>query len=140
MSTTHEDYKRQVHSAGPSDKSFGWVFTAAFLLFGLLPLRHHQPVRPALLVLSGLCLLTTLIRPTLLHGANVVWTRLGLILGKIANPIVTGLLFYIVFTPAAIMLRWMGKDLLQLASDPKAETYWIPRKETPAGSNMIDQF
>lgn len=140
MSTTHEDYKREVHRGGSSDKGLGWVFTAAFLFFGLSPLRHHRTIRPAFLFLSGLCLLITLIRPSLLHRANVVWTRLGLLLGKVANPIVTGLLFYIVFTPAALVLRWMGKDLLQLAKDPNAGTYWIPRKASPPGSGMIDQF
>jgi Saxitoxin biosynthesis operon protein SxtJ len=140
MSTTHEDYTRDSHRRGPSDKSFGWVFTGAFLVLGLWPVRHHRPVRPVLLILSLLCLLITLTRPSLLHWPNVVWTRLGRLLARIANPIVTGLFFYIVFTPVAMVLRWSGRDLLNLARDTKADTYWIPRRPPPPGSGMVSQF
>ena len=38
---------------------------------------------------------------------------------------VTGLLFYLVFTPVAIVLRWLGKDHSGLTRDPAATTYWI---------------
>jgi hypothetical protein len=108
MSTTHEDFGREVHGRGPSDRNFGLVFTAAFLFFGLWPLRHGRPLRLWCLGLSGAIFLVTLIRPSLFHLANRIWTRLGILLGKVVNPIVTGLLFFLVFTPGAMVLRWMG--------------------------------
>ena len=36
-------------------------------------------------------------------------------MGKIVSPIVTGALFFLVFTPFAMVLRWMGKDPLGLS-------------------------
>ncbi len=90
---------------------------------------------PGLLVLAA-----TLIRPAVLHPLNLAWTKLGILLGKVVNPIVTGLLFYLVFTPAAIVLRWMGKDLLHVIRDAAADTYWIPRDSARPGPAMIDQF
>lgn len=140
MSNTHEDFGREVHGSGPSDRNFGLVFTAAFLFFGLWPLRHRMPIRPWCLALSGAILLVTLIRPSLLHSANRVWTKLGILLGKVVNPIVTGLLFYLVFTPVAIILRTIGKDALRLKSDPEAKTYWIQRTAADEGSDMSNQF
>lgn len=140
MSNTHEDFRRNVHGRGPSDRNFGGVFTIAFLFFGLWPLHHAKPIRLWCLALSAAILLVTLIRPSLLHAANRLWTKCGILLGKIVNPVVTGLLFYLVFTPAAIVLRWMGKDPLLLARAPDAKTYWIPRDADKDLSNMSNQF
>lgn len=140
MSAIHEDYGREVHGRGPSDRNFGFVFTVAFLFFGLWPLRHHQPVRFWCLALSGAFLVITLARPSFLHGANRLWTKCGVVLGRVVNPIVIGLLFYLVFTPAAIILRWMGKDLLQLATGKNEPTYWIQRNAADDLSDMQNQF
>ena len=141
MSTQHhEDFSRTVHGQGPSDRNFGWVFTAAFLSFGLWPFVHGRSIRPTWLVLSVAVLVITLIRPSLLHPANLVWTRIGLLLGKVMNPIVTGLLFYTVFTPVALILRFRGKDLLGLARDPQAETYWEFRTPPDEPASMMNQF
>ena len=140
MSTTHEDFGREVHGRGPSDRNFGFVFTAAFLFFGLWPLRHGKPMRIWCLALSVAIFLVTLIRPSLFHLANRIWTKVGILLGKVVNPIVTGLLFFLVFTPCAAVLRWMGKDLLRVKSDPEAKSYWIQRNAADDLSNMSNQF
>ncbi|MGA2720795.1 MAG: SxtJ family membrane protein [Bryobacteraceae bacterium] len=140
MSAIHEDYGRAIHGRGPSDRNFGWVFTAAFLFIGLWPLRHRGPVRPWCLILSGAFFLVTLARPTLLHGLNRIWTKFGILLGRVVNPIITGILFYLIFTPIAAVLRWMGKDLLRLAKDQNAPTYWIQRNASEDLSDMRNQF
>lgn len=139
MTTTHEDFGRAIHSKGPSDRNFGFVFTAVFLVLSLLPLRHHQPVRWWALIVSALLLAVTIFCPAVLHGTNRLWTRLGVLMGRIVSPIVMSLLFYLVFTPFAAILHWRGKDPLRLKFDPDSETYWIPRD--PAGlSDMRNQF
>jgi len=85
-------------------------------------------------------LLVTLVRPTLLHPANLVWTRLGQLIGKVMNPVMTGLLFFAIFTPTAFILRWRKKDLLSLAREPNADTYWITRETAGEASSMVNQF
>jgi hypothetical protein len=138
--STHEDFKREIALTGPSDRSFGLVFTIAFLMFGLLPLRHGRQVRVWWLVLSVAMLMVTLARPSILHHPNLIWTRCGKLLGRIVNPVMTALLFYLVFTPAAVILRLMGKDLLGLAIDPQAVTYWSQRGQSGPESSMTNQF
>jgi Saxitoxin biosynthesis operon protein SxtJ len=137
---THEDFGREMPGNGPSDRNFGLVFSAAFLFFGLWLLRHGKPIRIWSLTFSGTVLLVALIRPSLLNGLNVVWTRMGKVLGKVVNPAVTGLLFYLVFTPWAIILRWMGRDLLGISLDSNAPTYWIHRDAVGNSSDMKNQF
>jgi hypothetical protein len=90
--------------------------------------------------LSAALLLLAWIRPALLHHANRIWMALGRFLGKVVNPVVTALLFYLVFTPAAMLLRWLGKDPLRLRMDRAAPTYWIERGTRASDGNMANQF
>jgi hypothetical protein len=125
---------------GGSDRNFGFVFAAVFLLFGLAPLRHGKPVRPALFVLSAIVFCLALIRPSWLKIPNRLWTALGAVLARIVNPVATALLFYLVFTPFALVLRWMGKDPLGLSLDRDARTYWVPRNVAEKHPGMTSQF
>jgi hypothetical protein len=139
--STHEDFNRKEELKGPSDRSFGWVFTAFFSLIGAWPVFFGRPPRVWALGIAALILVVTLVRPGLLHPANRAWMKLGLLLGRITNPIVTALLFYLVFTPMGLLMRLLGKDLLRLRSDPNATSYWIERRPPgPKPESMAQQF
>jgi hypothetical protein len=137
----HEDLSRVHDIRGSSDRTFGLVLGVFFLGVGLWPMRSARPVRLWPVVISAIFLILSFLRPSLLHFLNQWWIRLGLLLGKIVNPIVTGLLFYLVFTPAGLMLRLLGKDPLHLKFEPGSQSYWIER--TPPGpppETMAHQF
>lgn len=139
--TIHEDFSRKDSSTGPSDRSFGLVFAGVFAIVALWPLLHGGRVRLWAAALSGAFLLTALMAPAVLHPLNRLWMRAGLLISKVTNPIITGLMFYLLFTPTAVLFRWLGKDLLRLKVDPEAETYWIPRQPPgPAPETMRHQF
>ena len=126
---------------GSSDRSFGFVFAGVFSLIACLPLLRGKPVRVWAFAISALFLLLAVICPGLLGPANRLWTRLALLLSKITNPVMTGLMFYVVFTPVAFVLRLMGKDLLRLKSEPAADSFWTPRDPPgPAPETMRNQF
>lgn len=138
--TTHEDFTRELHKAGGSDRSFGFVFAVAFLSFGLFPLIQRQPVRWWSVALSLLVSVVAAIKPRLLHTANELWTAFGVLLGKVMQPVVTAVLFYGVFTPLAVGLRWRKRDLLGLSWHSEKESYWSTREETAEFSSMLNQF
>ncbi len=113
---THEDFSRKQDSKGPSDRSFGVVFAVFFAL-------------------------VTIVRPALLHPANVVWMRFGLLLSRIVNPIVMAVLFYGVITPVGWLKRKFGEDSMHLERDPNAASYWIERRPPgPTPETMSQQF
>jgi len=137
----HEDLSRKHVARGPSNRNFGFVFSAFFLLLGLAPLRKHQPVRWWALGIAGAFLVATLLVPGLLAPLNRLWMKLGHLLGRITTPIVTGLLFYLVFTPAGFLARLLGKDPLRLRFDAKASSYWQERRPPgPPPEDMANQF
>jgi hypothetical protein len=86
---------------GSSNRAFGWVFTAVFLIVAVWPLASGNALRWWALIVSGLLLLITLAAPALLTIPNRLWTRFGLLLHRIVSPDVLAILFYVVITP-----RW----------------------------------
>ena len=136
----HEDFRRKQEGQGGSDRGFGIVFAIFFALVGLLPLRAHRPVRWWALALAGIFLLVALLQPVWLRPLNRRWTKLGLLLGRLVSPLVTGLLFFLVVTPIGLLFRLLKKDPLRLASSREA-SYWIERQPPgPAPETMRNQF
>ena len=139
--SAHENLVSFEEVRTPSDQSFGRVFTGVFLLFGLWPLWRGAPVRIWSLAASAIVLLLTSIRPSLLHPANVLWTRAGLLLQRLVSPVMMAAIFLLVVTPIGLLLRALGKDLLRLRLDPAAPSYWIHRMPPgPSADSMEKQF
>lgn len=124
-----------------SNRTFGFVFAAFFALIALLPVLRGHPVRRWALPSSAIFLLAAWTAPRLLAPLNRAWTGLGALLHAVVNPLVLGVLFYLVFTPFGWLLRRMGKDFLRLRPAPEAPTYWIPRQPPgPRPESMSRQF
>lgn len=137
----HEDLTREQYVEGSSDRSFGLVIAAAFLLIALSPLRHHHALRWWALAVSAVFALVALVKPILLARVNWLWMKLGILLGKVVSPVALGVLFYGVLTPLATVIRLAGKDPLRLRLDPGVDSYWIVRKPPgPPPDSMTNQF
>jgi hypothetical protein len=124
-----------------NDRTLGFVFAAAAGLLGTWPLIHGRSPRISLLLLACLFLLAALCAPRILRPLNVIWTRLGALLHRVVTPIAMGIVFFLVITPMASMMRRFGKDPLRLVRDANASTYWVERQ--PPGPNprtMLRQF
>lgn len=139
--STHEDFTRGEAPRGASDRSFGLVFTVAFVLVGLAPLRRHAPVRLWAVGIAVALAIVSWASPQILHPANRAWTKLSLLLNRMVSPVAMGAIFYLVAAPTGIVMRWMGKDPLRLRRDPSADSYWLRRDPPgPAPETMSNQF
>ena len=124
-----------------SDRSFGLVFAAVFLIIALYPLLHAAGVRLWAIAVSGVFLLLALFLPHVLAPANRLWTKFGLLLHNIVSPIALGILFFLVVTPTGLLLRFFKKDPLRLRFDSAAASYWIKRDPPgPAADSLKNQF
>lgn len=137
----HEDLRREHAKEGSSDRAFGFVFTAVFMIIGGVQLWHGVSWAPAWFAVAAIILLISLARPAILGPANRLWMRFGLLLHKVVSPVVLGVLFFVAVTPTGLLMRVFGKDPLRLRRDPAAASYWIVRDDPgPAPETMKNQF
>ena len=121
----------------PSNRNFGIVFFIVFLIISLWPLLNQNEIRIWSLILSTIFLILGLINSNLLLPLNKAWFKFGIILGNFVAPIVMGVVFFLVVTPTGIIMRLLGKDLLNLKKNTK-ETYWV--KKDNSNNNLKNQF
>jgi hypothetical protein len=95
-------------------------------------------------VLAGaglLLLLFGLAAPARLAPLNRAWTGLGLLLFKVMNPLVLGLIYLTTIVPIGLLMRVMRRDLLHLKLERQAASYWVVRDPPgPPPETMIRQF
>ena len=120
-----------------SNKSFGIVFFVVFLLIAIYPLINNGELRIWSLVIAIIFLILGLVNSKVLTPLNKLWIKFGLLLGKVISPLIMGIIFFLVVTPTALIMRIIGKDLLNLKFNNK-KSYWI--EKTGPKSKMKNQF
>lgn len=66
------------------------------------------------LYIASVLLLTGLLSPTLTEKIHWAWMKLAMALGYINNRILLTLIFFLVLTPLAFLMKFFGKTALQL--------------------------
>ena len=120
-----------------SNKSFGTVFFIFFLIISLFPLLHDGSLRVWSLIIALIFLILGFINSKILTPLNKLWFKFGLLLARIVSPVIMGVIFFLVVTPIALIMRIIGKDLLNLKFN-KDKSYWI--EKTGPKSKMKNQF
>jgi hypothetical protein len=138
---SHEDYSREDHVKSSSDRGFGQVFAGFFALTSALSYWKGGVGWHWMLPLAAIFLIAAYAAPGVLAPLNKLWTKLGLLIYKVMNPIILGLLFFVTIMPIGLLMRAFGKDFLRMKIDRNAKSYWIER--TPPGpppKSMRNQF
>ena len=110
-----------------SNRSFGLVFFVVFLIVALWPLKHGEDIRLWSLGLSIIFFILGILNSKLLTPLNKLWFKFGIFLGVIVSPIIMGVVYFLVVTPIGMLMRFLGKDLLNTRKVKNTPTYWIKR-------------
>src|SRR5215471_252500 len=92
----HEDFSRANDATIGSERNFGLTIGAALALLGGLSWYRGGAHWPWLVAAAALISVAALAAPALLRPLNRIWFRLGLLLARLMQPIVLGLMFYVV--------------------------------------------
>lgn len=140
-SQLHEDFSREEHVKAGSDRGFGQVFAGFFALMSALSWWRGHHAWEWALPLAAVFLIVAYVYPKALGPLNRLWLKFGLLLYKVVNPIVLGLLFFATIAPIGFVMRLCGKDFLRLKLDRDAKSYWIDRAPPgPPPQSMRNQF
>ena len=120
-----------------SNRSFGVVFFVVFLLIALYRVINNEEIRVWSLIVSLIFLVLGLLNSKILNPLNQIWFKFGILLGRIISPLIMAIIFFFVVTPIGLIMRTLGKDILNLRYNTK-KTYWI--EKTGPKSKMKNQF
>ena len=121
------------------NRTFGLIFAAIFLIIALFPLLFGNGLRNWALIITGAFTVTALALPRALAPLNKLWAKFGMVMHKITNPILMGLVFFITVLPTGIILKLLGKDPMRRKRDESAESYWIERKPSAIKAEFFNQ-
>lgn len=119
------------------NREFALVVGGAFLGLAVLGWwqDHTWLMYPAagvgtLLLIAGLAL------PDRLGPLNRAWMAMAKAISRVTTPVVMGIIYLVVITPAGILRRWLGENPIEHEAD--SGSYWVDR-ETP-DSDLERQF
>lgn len=135
----YENYRKDIKL--PSDRVFGIFFSSVFGIFSVYAAHREWNYFGLLFIVIALCfLLLATFSDTKLHFLNVMWFRVGVLIGKVTNPIILGFVFFGLFTPLSLLFRLRGRDELFLRKDIRS-SYWKLRKpSSPTIKSFREMF
>ena len=105
-------------------RNFGITIGVILLIIaGFLFWKEKESSQILLTFGVTLCILGIVI-PFILKPIYWVWMIFATILGWIMTRVILSLLFYTIFTPIGLILRFFRKQFLELRWDKSKESYW----------------
>lgn len=124
----------------PSERKFGGFFAGVFILASVyFQWKGSTPLALTFLALAVGFAVATLVAPAKLRPLNILWFRLGLLLSRVMNPLVLGVIFFVLLTPVALATRLWGRDVLRMKRR-QVPSYWIDREQPLQRESFKQQF
>lgn len=121
-------------------RRFGFNLGLGFNIIGCVLFYRHKEYFIWLSSLGSIMLITGILYPFMLLPVKKVLDKLMYIIGRFAGIISLLVFFYIVFAPVAIIIRLLGKDLIDKKIDKRTSSYWIRRRKTVFSKNSYEQM
>jgi len=106
----------------------GGIVAGLFGLFFPWLLERSWPLWPWIVL--GVLGTWGLVAPMSLQPVYRTWMRFGLMLSKVMTPLIMGIVFFLVITPFAIVLKLFGKDPMARKFDD-SDSYRVPTEKAP---------
>lgn len=129
--TTVRDEVARLDTSRHALRKFGVVVGGVFLgIAAFLAWRNGWVLTTVGTVLAAVgtpLVLLGLVAPGLLRRVHRVWMTFALVLGFVMTKVILTAVYFLVFTPIALVLRLLGKRLIDPGPDAEMATYWKRR-------------
>jgi hypothetical protein len=121
------------------------IFTAILpVFFGIVGgLRWHAGSTDAALVLWSIgagAFLVALVVPPARRWIYVGWMYVTFPIAWIVSHTILAVMYFLVATPVALLLKLFGRDPMQRKFDKAAKSYWVVREPTRDTARYFRQF
>lgn len=125
-------------------RRFGLAVGGVFLAIGAVVVwRSGWTLGPAATVLGGLggaLMALGLVAPPLLRPVYLGWMGLAFVLGFVMTRVILTVVFVGLVIPIGLVLRLVGKDLLDRRLDRGAASYWREKRYRDASPARLEKY
>jgi hypothetical protein len=121
-------------------RDFGITFFVIFGIIGGVLIYKERPFGFGFIGLGLLFLLAGIWAKSSLRGPFKVWMGFAAVLGFFMSRILLSILFYLVITPIGLLVRLLGKDLLNERWNRDAGSYWIQKEKKPFDRKQYEKL
>jgi hypothetical protein len=125
------DEIKKIESSPKKLREFGFVVGGVLCALGILFLWRGRGNFPYFLVPGIVLVVTGAMIPSILKPVQKAWMTLAILMGWVMTRVFLSVLFYLAITPVGLILRLMGKDLLDERLESQKQSYWKVRPQTP---------
>ncbi len=129
----------RIDSSPKEVRKFGFLFSGLCVAVGAYSLYKNGHAWPWLAGGAAFFLGTGLFLHPVLRPIYVGWMKFAQILGWVNTRILLGVFFYLILTPAGLVMRLLGKDPMDRRFDRAARSYWILRTQEPIDPKRYEQ-
>jgi hypothetical protein len=117
---------KNAHKTNKELRKFGITVSIPMMLLGSFLWWRDSGAAVYVLSIGGMLLVTGLVFPVALKYVEIVWMKFAVVMSFIMTRVILTIAFFFVITPMGLILRLMGKDLLQMKIDNQLTSYWVP--------------
>jgi len=123
-------------------RQFGMVLASILIVFGAIHfLKHHIILAQWFCGIGLIVLFLGVLAPRMLKNVYAVFLKVAHAIGWFNTRVILILIYYVVLTPIAIVVRICGKDLLNRKIEKSVSSYWSTRQSTkPTKEQLEKQF
>lgn len=125
-----KEIERQVRALDPDRRQLRNLGLTFLVVLGAMAAWLCYRGRPAWPWLAGLAVVSGLwglVWPMGLRPLHKAWMGLAAVMGYCVSRVLLSALYYLVITPMGLVMRLVGKDLLDLKPDDR-DSYWLQRQ------------
>ena len=120
-------------------RTFGWGLTGVFIIIGTIKLfTAESPELNWQYIVAGSAAVVNLIAPIMIWPIYKAALFIAHYLGWFNTRLLLGLIFFLMFTPLALIFRLLRKDLLDRKFDKKANSYWQYRERKEFDPSTVE--
>lgn len=123
-----------------SDRAFGFTFGGLFFLITMVGWLFFNRLPYWALATAIVFTLLASVAPGVLMPLNQLWRWIGPKIVSINNAIILGVIFYLLVTPIAFIMRLLGRDLMERSINENVGTYWTVVQRQADSESFSDQF
>jgi len=129
---------KDIKSGKKDLRQFGLLVGAILAVLGAFLLWRGRPSYPYFLVPGLILIFSGAVVPQVLLPFQKAWMIISIILGFFVSRALLVLIFYAVLTPMGLVMKMLGKDILDERIDKNKKSYWIDR--IPAEEKDITSY